>query len=189
MKVLLVPAAASEWQRSERLIGRVDLDPAADWEQEVADWQALLASNDVARILYGPDTLSQKMASALTRGRKVPLKSVDGLLEVDLGLWAGLTRDELKSRFATAHAALVDSPMSVSPPSGERFGEAVDRIQAALRKHLKKNARKSVAFVLRPFTLAIVNGILSGRGQDELWETARRATEPFVLEFHGVPVS
>lgn len=88
----------------------------------------------------------------------------DYLEPVSMGLWQGLTRDELRFRFPTVFPEWEENPLGVNPPEGESVADAAGRFREGVRKIVKRNRGEVVAVVLRPLSLQIVAGIL--RGED-----------------------
>ncbi len=182
MKIALIPCGRTEWHDEGRLLGRVELPLTPAGQQQCAAWVAALRAAGVRRILHAPDELTTATAELLARPLAVPTKPVDELVEVDLGLWTGLTESQLKGRFATAHRELCDAPLRVNPPDGEGLQAAADRLCACLRKVLRKNGQSAVGLVLRPLSFALTRCALSGGRFAEMWETALHADGPVVIE-------
>lgn len=183
MKIVLIPCGSTEWNDEGRLLGRVELPLTPAGEQRCAAWALGLQAVGLERILHAPDELATHTAAVLARELSIPTKALDDLVEVDVGLWTGLTDAQLKRRFATAHRELRESPLNVNPPGGESLSAAADRIMACIRKQARKNGTKALGVVMRPFGFALAKYALGGGVVTELWETARHATEPVVLDY------
>lgn len=182
MKVVLIPCAATEWREEGRLLGRVELSPCTDARQECEEWAAELQAAGLATIYHGPDELSHETARWLARWLTVPAKRADQLAEVDLGLWAGLTDQQLKSRYASAHRELREAPLNVNPPEGENLGDAEERLRAFVKKQLKRNGKAAVGLVLRPLSFAMLWRSLAGQQAPEVWEGMRHWPRPVVID-------
>jgi broad specificity phosphatase PhoE len=183
MKVVLIPCAATEWRQEGRLLGRVELSPCTEARKQCEHWAAELKSAGLAQIYYGPDELSRETARWLGQRLAVPTKCSEQLAEVDLGLWAGLTDQQLKARFASAHRELREAPLHVNPPQGENLGAADQRLQAFVRKQMKRNGTAAVGLVLRPISFAMLWRRLAGEQAPEVWEGARDSLRPVVIDY------
>jgi len=164
------------------MLGRVELSMTEQGQRACLSWCARLQSMNLERILHAPDELSRSTARLIGRRLDVPTKALEDLVEVDVGLWAGLTQDELKKRYARAFRELCDAPLNVSPPGGENFSQAVERLTRCLRKQLRRTEAEAIAFVLRPLVLALARCILANHDPSAVWETTRRTNEPLILE-------
>jgi len=187
MKVALIPCGATDWQGEQRLMGRVELPLTSEGQKKCGEWAEALGSVGLDRILHAPDDLAKQTASVLARRLSIPTKSLDDLAEFDIGLWAGLTESQLKTRYASAHRELRESPMNVKPPGGESMSKAASRLNACIRKQIKKNDKAAIGVVVRPFTFAIARCVLEDRELTDLWESARQATEPVVIDYEQAP--
>ena len=189
MKVVLIPCGPTEWQEEGRLLGRVELPLTPDGEQRCSEWIDALRAHGIQRIFHSPDELATQTAGLIGNPLGVPTKPLDGLVEIDVGLWTGLTEKELKTRYASAHRELCESPLNVHPPSGERVGDAADRLKSCLKKRVKPNGKATIGVVLRPLSFAVARCALEGTGVSKVWETAQRPLEPVVIECTGVPAA
>ncbi len=187
MKVALIPCGPTDWRQKGRLLGRVELELAPEAEVQCTQWGEQLRPLMLSRIFHAPDELSKSTAQHIGRRLSVSTKAVGALREVDLGLWAGLTEEELKKRYAKAHRQLVESPLNVSPPQGEDFSDAADRVRACLKKRIKPNGPAAIGLVMRPFALAMARCVLEGAASTEIWETSQGADRPLVMDCVGVP--
>ncbi len=182
MKVVLIPCRATEWDDQGRLLGRVELPPTEAAQERAERWAEGLAPLKLQRILHAPDALTSRLAVTLARQLAVPTKSLEDLHEVDIGLWAGLTEAELKTRYSSAHRELCDAPLNVSPPGGESLSAASKRLTTCINKQIRKNGKFAIGLVMRPFSFAMTSCALGASNVSQLWETARHADEPLVLD-------
>ncbi len=183
MKVALIPVGDSDWQIEGRLLGRVELPLAPQGIAHATQWAAELRDAALSRILHGPDELAKQTARTLAAALRVTVRSVDELAEVDVGLWAGLTADQLESRFASAYHELLESPLNVSPPEGEPFADALRRLQACLRRRIRRNGAGTVGVVLRPLALALLRFTLAPTAERTIWQDACSPAKPEVFEY------
>jgi broad specificity phosphatase PhoE len=187
MKVALIPCGPTEWREKGRLLGRVELTPTAAVEGQCAAWGEQLRDVVRSKIFHAPDELSRATAQLIGRRLNVPTKALDDLVEVDLGLWAGLTEEQLKQRYAKAHRQLTESPLNVSPPEGEDFSAAAGRVRACLKKRLKPNGSNGIGLVMRPLTFAMARSVLEGAASTKIWETSQQADAVVIVDCEGVP--
>jgi broad specificity phosphatase PhoE len=171
MKLVLVPCGLSSWLELGRLLGRLDL-PADPDAARLSAWAARLRSAGVTRILHSPDNLARGVGKSLASTLGVPTRAVAALAAVDMGLWTGLTAEQVRTRFATAHRQLLEAPLSVTPPGGEALSAAAERIGAAVQRIVRRSSRENVALVLRPLALALARYALEPGNEARIWEDA-----------------
>src|SRR5262249_44666308 len=136
-------------------------------------------------IYHSPDELATKTARIVAQALGVKTRKLADLAEVDMGLWAGLTDDELKKRYASAHHELTEAPLHVSPPEGEDLAAAGVRLSSALQRLLKKNGMAAIALVERPVSLALTRRVLQGGAESQIWDEAREISSPVIVETNG----
>ncbi len=189
MKVALIPCAASEWREQGRLLGRVELSPAPEGSVRCTAWVERLRAAGLARVFHSPDELATRTAELIARRLSVPAKPLEELVEVDVGLWAGLTEGQLKKRYATAHRQLCESPLSVSPPGGESFAAAAERVRTCLSKRIRRDGKAGFGLVMRPLSFAMARCILEQGEITDVWETAQSVDEPVIVECARPPTA
>jgi probable phosphoglycerate mutase len=187
MKFALIPTGACDWRTAGRLLGRVQLALTSEGEKQCDAFAESLRVVGISTVYHGRDELSKHTAKRVARAVDAATRATDKLREVDLGLWAGLTDADLKSRFATAHRQLRESPLTVRPPEGEPLSEAAERLESYLRRTLRRNGKTPVAFVLRPLSMAIADCVLAGKELSDLYAMSRAPDEPRVLKTQELP--
>jgi broad specificity phosphatase PhoE len=159
-RVLLIHAGPTPWDAENRIVGGHNL-PLTD--DAAAAGRALVGAigDPVTAVCCtkGNDAV-EFFANLLCEKFDIKCRYVDGLQEVTLGLWEGLTREELHFRYPTVVPQWEREPLGVIPPEGETLLEAVLRVEPTLKKILKRNRDGVIALALRPLVLQIVNGLL-----------------------------
>jgi len=159
-RVILIEAAPTAWDADGRICGSVSLPLRA----EAIDALRRLAQtlpDDIHSIYRPPENDACDQAARLIGHHfGLRVRSNEELQEPHLGLWQGLTPEELRQRFPSVFPQWEEQPLTVTPPDGEPLRDAIDRIGDGLEKILKRNRDLTVAMVLRPMGLQIAAGIL-----------------------------
>lgn len=182
MKIALIPCARTEWQTEGRILGHAALAAADGAEADLQSWAESLAPLAPKQILHGPDELATRTARLLARRLRSAARTTPALREVDMGLWTGLTEEQLRERFGSAYRGICDTPLQVSPPQGESFADAADRLRSFLRRRLKRNGDAALGLVLRPCARALLHCLLDGGAWDDFWPRVGHAGGPVVLD-------
>jgi broad specificity phosphatase PhoE len=97
--IYLVRHGQSDWNAANRFQGHVDR-PLTDLGREQAGELAReLAATALQGIYSSPLRRALDTATAVAVGHKLEVVADDGLREVDVGSWAGLTRAEVEERY------------------------------------------------------------------------------------------
>lgn len=187
MTIALIPCGDSEWREQGRLLGRAELELTVEGHTECADWAAQLAGAGLSRLHHSSDDLATQTARQISRALGAPAKRAHELDELDLGLWAGLTEADLEVRYESAHHQLGENPLTVTPPDGESFQAAVERIQNYLQRRFRRDRGASIGLVVRPIVLSIARCLLEPLPLMRLWELSHEPPTPLVLERDKLP--
>lgn len=191
LRVVLVRAGQTDWDRSGRLQGTCDLPLCPEARGELKNTLTTVGVDPPKAVFCAPDEASLESARMVAAAAKAAgatspkVNAEESLREMDLGLWEGLSEHELTERFPRAARQWQDDPECVCPPEGEAFAEARGRVIGGVRKIIDKAKPGSVvALVLRPIALGTVRCWLTNAGTDQIWSQVedRPAAEWFEVE-------
>lgn len=118
-----------------RCIGRTDLPLSPEGEEQAEALKIWLETHPAA-VYASPLARARDTAQRMANGRSVTV--LDALREVDVGLWEGLTFDEIRLRWPERYAQRGCHLAGSAPPEGESFLQGgrrlTDAVQAILRK-------------------------------------------------------
>ena len=118
----------------------------------------------------GGDEPSRQTATIIGNQLQLKVKPSNGLREMDLGHWEGLTIDAFKERFGKVYKQWRSDPLSVEPPEGESIAQMLPRVKKALARVVKKNGnKKAVAIVLGGYAYAALLCDLRDRHYENFW--------------------
>jgi len=130
--VLALRHAESTWNEVDRWQGWGD-PPLTTAGRIQATRVCPLLPAEVGAVVSSDLRRASETAEILARALGVPLVVDEGLREIDIGRWTGLTSQEIEERWpgslARWRAGLLDRP-----PGGESRIEALTRFMAALRR-------------------------------------------------------
>src|SRR5213082_1136682 len=98
-EILLVRHGETEWNRESRFQGHADPSLNELGREQAAELAAALAGERLAAVYSSPLRRALETAQIIAAPHRLDAVPVDGLREVDVGSWQGLTRDEVEHRF------------------------------------------------------------------------------------------
>ncbi|MFQ5925719.1 MAG: histidine phosphatase family protein, partial [Dehalococcoidia bacterium] len=98
-RIILIRHGQTEWNRGERFRGRVDigLDETGMRQAEAAAER--IARWGVAAIYSSPLKRATVTAQIIASRLHLPVEPVDGINDMDFGIWQGLSIGEARSRY------------------------------------------------------------------------------------------
>lgn len=137
-QMAIIRPGLTEFDLQNRLQGALDLPLSSEGEQDIEQILELLKSTVIEILYSSPGEPARSTARKIAARLGIPVKDLDGLRNGNLGLWQGLTIDEVKRKYPTVYKQWKDSPDTVCPPGGEDSAQLTDRALKALAKPLKR---------------------------------------------------
>ncbi len=165
-RVLLIQAAPTPWDAEGRMGGNPMLPLTTDGEIALQKLLQTITQPVAALYTYTQNQACEQAAKLVARHFNLRLRASESLEPISMGLWQGLTREQLRFRFPTVFPQWEENPLSVNAPQGESLAAATERFRAGLGKILRRNrgGDGAIALVLRPMSLQVSAGLL--RGED-----------------------
>lgn len=101
MKIILVRHGQTQWNSDARVQGRTDIHLNARGEAQakaVGEW---LSGRRVDAVYSSPLKRAFATAEAIAERHGLGVKPLDGMIEIDFGLWEGKTAREISKEFPT----------------------------------------------------------------------------------------
>ena len=127
-----------------RYTGQREVPLTAVGRQQAKEWAPAFQSWSIAPIWTSPLGRCQETARIIAAALQCPLAVEPALLEIDLGDWEGLTREEMRLRNPGAYEARGKNMATYRPPGGESFADLLERVRPWAEKTLTR-AEQTVA--------------------------------------------
>ena len=118
-------------------IGLTDLPLSERGRRQAADLAAYFADKNISAVYHSFLLRSKQTAELLSNG-KFPVIQADGLEEIDMGEWDGLSFREIRDKYPGLYEKRGKSIAHVVPPGGESFIKGLARFSAALERILNE---------------------------------------------------
>jgi len=166
---IIIPWAETDWQAAGRYATRTPVEVNERGTEQIAEWARLNIEQKPVAIYAHDKNPAESTAQALAKLLKTKFRKSDLLEEVALGLWEGLTPEQLKKRFPKAYKQWKEDPSSICPPEGEELDSAIERQMQGLRKIAGKHKGDCIAIVLGPLSFAGIRCELEEKSFKSLW--------------------
>lgn len=129
----------TEFDGPHRIQGSLDLPLTDRGQLQVQQLTDALRGETIDVIYASPTEPAATSAHMLGESLGIPVKVVEGLANLHMGLWQGLLADDVRRKQPRVFKQWEDHPETICAPEGEDCDEALERVTAALRKPLKRD--------------------------------------------------
>jgi broad specificity phosphatase PhoE len=167
---VLLRHGQTEWNRQERFRGRADLAlDETGTEQAKAAGRRIAAQYHPDAIYVSPLKRAMQTAAIVGEFAGLPVRPHQGLLDIDFGLWQGMSIAEAHDRWPDLVDAWQSRPGGVQIPGGERLADVRQRGLAAVSELAQSYPDQTVVIVGHlVINRAILLGVL-GLDDDAFW--------------------
>ena len=115
-------------------------------------------------VLSGTGQPAKGTAEALGEALGIVVRDLDELNNVNQGLWQGSCIEDIRRKTPRIFKQWEDAPETICPPEGEPWESAIERVQHALKKPLRKF--DALALVASEPLATLVSCVLTGQPPD-----------------------
>jgi broad specificity phosphatase PhoE len=165
-QIILIRPGCTEFDEQHRIQGNLDLPLSPGGRQQVERLLADLQRVEIDYLFSSPCEPARSTAEALGQARGIAVREVEGLHNVNHGLWQGLKVEDVRRKHPKVFKQWQESPEAICPPGGELLLEAISRVKKALEKPLKKKG--NLAFVAADPLATIICAVVRGLPLDSI---------------------
>lgn len=162
MRLLITRHGETVWNIEGRLQGQQDSPLTARGEAQARQLAARLRHEPID-VVYASDSRRAWRTAEIALGeRALPVLQDPAWRETGYGAWEGLTRDEIKRRFAQEWKARNSNRASVAPPGGETLLEVRKRVATAAQQLRQRHIGQTVLVVTHAGSLLQLRNWMTG---------------------------
>jgi len=179
--ILLARHGETDWNREGRFQGHADPPLNATGREQAIELSKALAGRDLTAVYSSPLRRALETAHVVAAAHGLEPVPVDGLREVDVGSWSGLTRAEVEGRFPEQYARWLAYGQGWE--DGETYDEMGRRAVAALLEIAAAHEREQVLAVTHGGPIRAAFAFADGTTHAEARRTGPQIGNVFVVEF------
>jgi len=169
-RIILVRHGQTEWNRVERFRGRIDIEL-----NETGHYQAQAVSKslrmwEIHAIYASPLKRALQTAQPTADVCGLEVQSLEGLNDIDYGAWAGLSPEEVASRYGDLYRTWLDAPHLVQFPDGERLDQVRARAMDALERMCLRHVGQTVVLVSHVVVNRVLICAVLGLSNSSFWQ-------------------
>ena len=182
--VVLIRPGCTDFDDQNRIQGSLDLPLNRRGQEQVECLVSRLREVPFDVIFSASCEPARSTAIAICEECRVTFKELDEFRNLNHGLWQGLQVDDVRRKYPKVFKQWQESPETVCLPEGEMLAEAVERIQKALKKSLK---RKRTIGIVASEPLATMIACVLRHERPELPESKCGEHPELRIEFFQIP--
>lgn len=93
----------------------------------------------------------------------------DSLKELNLGLWEGMTHEEIKEKYPLQYNNFREHPESFESQGGESFLELIKRVEDGLNNIIKDENHENILIVTHTCVIKAISIIVKGNDVKDFW--------------------
>ena len=93
----------------------------------------------------------------------------DSLKELNLGLWEGMTHEEIKEKYPIQYNNFREHPESFESQGGESFLELIKRVEKGLNNIIKDENHENILIVTHTCVIKAISIIIKGNDVKDFW--------------------
>jgi probable phosphoglycerate mutase len=147
-EILLTRHGDVPWLEPRRFRGRAALKLTdRGIAQAEATAQRISASWQPGAIYASPLGRTLRTARIIAEPLRLPVQTLDALIDIDYGQWQGLTIDEARDRWPAEATLWQRRPDLVRPPGGESLQDVLARVAQGLRLIIGRHPEETLLLV------------------------------------------
>lgn len=171
LHILLVRPGSTSLDEDGRIKGSLDIPLSSSGAEQVTKTAQEVANLRIEQIYSSPCQSAQQTAASLAAPRSLRVKVIEGLRNIDHGLWQGKLIDEVRRQLPRIYKQFQESPESFCPPGGETLEAAANRAAKDLIRIFKRHKSGTIALVIPDPMASLVKRQLVDCELGDMWKS------------------
>lgn len=169
LRLFVIRHGETAWARERRFAGGRDvpLTPAGLRQCEAVAGQ--LGAPPLTAVYASPLERARTSAEVVAKPHRLAVRVAPAFREMAFGLWEGLTREEVATRFPAAYTTWQTTPHEARLDGGETLAQVAERVAGGLAALRAAHAGERVALVTHAIVTRLIVLDALGLGPDRLW--------------------
>ncbi len=171
LTILLIQPGATDFDEQGRIKGTLDFPLSDNGVRQASEIRDALADTQFDALYAGPCRSAQETAEILAEPSGLRVRKLEGLRNIDHGLWQGKLIEEIKRNQPKAFRQGQEHAEDVCPPEGEPIQEARERVRQSLQKLMRRHKRGTIGLIVSEPLASLMAAELEGRELQDLWKS------------------
>ena len=176
MKIYFTRHGETLWNTLGKMQGRQNSDLTEKGLSNAKKLGLALNNIDFDVVYCSPSGRAIQTATAIIGDRDIELIKNDNLLEMNFGIWEGMTHDEVGELYPVEKHNFWNIPENYETMGGETFEEILSRVRTFLTEIITNPNLETVLLVSHAITTKTIYAVLNDCELSEFWNS------PFVSD-------
>lgn len=157
------------WNTEKRMQGWSD-SPLTELGINQAKWlEERLRDTKLDVIYSSPINRALNTANIVNSNRHIPIYTDSRLKEINMGIWEGLTQDEIEKSYSKEVYNFWNAPKLYKPYNGESFYQMRQRTEEFIKEIMGENVGKDILIVTHTITLKAIMCFFQNTLIEDFW--------------------
>ncbi len=179
----LVRHGQTDWNTEFRIQGSIDKPLNATGIEQAQTLAQKLKDTHFDAIYASPARRAYQTASAIAQQLGMPIRTDDRLKEISLGLWEGLTWQQVQERYPEMFAKRKADPVHFAPEGAETYGDLAVRMVQAANDIAFAHPGERVLVVSHGMSLATLVSKAQGSALADAYHLVPQNATPVVIQW------
>jgi broad specificity phosphatase PhoE len=139
----------------------------------------------ISMIYSSPLRRASTTAEVIADRVGLKLRLMPGIIDIDYGVWQGLSTEEVVARDSRLYSQWIESPNKVKFPGGESFAEVRERVASAVNGLIQQHPKETVVLVSHKVICQILILSLLGLDNSHFWQITQDVCAMNLFEVRG----
>lgn len=159
----------TKWNVEKRMQGWKD-SPLTELGIQQAKWLEERLKDTKLDVIYSsPINRALSTAQIVNNKRHIPIYTDLRLREINMGIWEGLTQDEIEELYGEELYNFWNAPKSYKPYDGETFCQVIQRTEEFIKEIISGNIGKDILIVTHTIALKAIMCFFQNTLMEDFW--------------------
>ncbi|MBB6698413.1 histidine phosphatase family protein [Clostridium algidicarnis] len=169
MNIYIARHGETKWNIEGRMQGFKDSDLTQKGVSDAKSLGESLKDIDFDCIYSSPLGRALDTAKYIRQDDNIKIILDDSLKELNLGLWEGMTHEEIKEKYPLQYNNFREHPESFESQGGESFLEIIKRVEDGLNNIIKDENHENILIVTHTCVIKAISIIVKGNDVKDFW--------------------
>lgn len=169
MKLLLIRHGQTDWNVEGKIQGSYNSELNDNGIRQAKELSEKIINGHYkfSKIYTSRQKRAIKTAQILSEAARIDYVPIEGLEEINLGLWEGLSWAEVKEKFPNEYEEWYVNRRYTQPPQGESYQQMLERVLTVIHKIIGEND-KNIAIVTHSAVIMCIQCYLTDTPFEEM---------------------